>query len=170
VHWTRLTRDPLAQASRWPAPVRWLDGLERVVLRFGWLQRWVVRAHARAFSGLDAATGTIGVVGGGLFPRTAMVAQKLWPGARVTLIDADRDHLEEARRWVQGVEFVHARYSGAGGFDAVVIPLAYDGDREAIYARPPAPLTIVHDWIWRRRGESRVVSWLLLKRLNVVRR
>jgi len=30
-------------------------------------------------------------------------------------------------------------------------------------------VTIVHDWIWRPRGESRVVSWLLLKRVNVVR-
>ena len=43
------------------------------------------------------------------------------------------------------------------------------GDRRAIYARPPAPIVLVHDWIWRRRGESRIVSLALLKRINLVR-
>ena len=31
-----------------------------------------------------------------------------------------------------------------------------------------APLLIVHDWIWRKRGDSRVVSIWLLKRINLV--
>jgi hypothetical protein len=26
----------------------------------------------------------------------------------------------------------------------------------------------VHDWLWRKRGVSRVVSFLLLKRVNLV--
>ena len=56
------------------------------------------------------------------------------------------------------------------GADLVVLPLAFDGDRDAIYAHPPAPVVVVHDWIWRRRGEGYVVSFLLLKRLNLVRR
>jgi hypothetical protein len=168
-HWRRLERDGAARASAWPAPVRWLDELERIVLRVGWLQSWVVRVHKPAFRELGAAVKSVGVIGGGLFPRTAMVVRELWPRARVTVIDANLGNLREAQRWVTGVEFVHARYTGGGGFDAVVIPLAYQGDREAIYARPPAPVTIVHDWIWRPRGESRVVSWLLLKRVNVVR-
>ena len=38
----------------------------------------------------------------------------------------------------------------------------------SIYARPPAKAVFVHDWIWRRRGTSRVVSVALLKRLNLV--
>jgi len=29
---------------------------------------------------------------------------------------------------------------------------------------------IVHDWLWRRRGMSRIVSVGLLKRVNAVRR
>ena len=29
---------------------------------------------------------------------------------------------------------------------------------------------LVHDWIWARRGRGVVVSWLLLKRLNLVAR
>ena len=34
----------------------------------------------------------------------------------------------------------------------------------------PARAVAVHDWIWHRRGEGFVVSFLLLKRLNLVRR
>ena len=37
-----------------------------------------------------------------------------------------------------------------------------------IYQKPPAPAVLVHDWIWRARGTSLIVSWLLLKRLNLV--
>jgi hypothetical protein len=55
-------------------------------------------------------------------------------------------------------------------FDLLVIPLAFDGDRRALYERPPASAMLVHDWIWRRRGSSAVVSRLLLKRLNLVMR
>ena len=43
------------------------------------------------------------------------------------------------------------------------------GNRNAIYTQPPAPAVIVHDWIWRRRGTSRIVSLALLKRINLVR-
>ena len=53
--------------------------------------------------------------------------------------------------------------------DVLVIPLSFDGDRAAVYARPPARAVIVHDWIWRVRGTSRLVSPWLLKRLNLVR-
>jgi hypothetical protein len=54
--------------------------------------------------------------------------------------------------------------------DLLVIPLAFDGGRQALYERPPAMAVLVHDWIWRRRGASAVVSWVLLKRLNLVKR
>ena len=56
------------------------------------------------------------------------------------------------------------------GFDVVVFPLAFSGDRPAIYRDPPAPVVFVHDWIWRRRGDGVVISLLLLKRLNRVQR
>ena len=50
--------------------------------------------------------------------------------------------------------------------DLIVVPLAYVGDREALY-RGEGPPLLVHDWIWRRRGASVVISPLLLKRLNL---
>jgi hypothetical protein len=65
----------------------------------------------------------------------------------------------------------HARFSAADharDVDLIVIPLAFSGDRGAVYRRPPAPLVIVHDWMWRRRGRGCLISAALLKRLNVV--
>jgi hypothetical protein len=70
------------------------------------------------------------------------------------------------------VEFRHECFAPGyrDRFDLLVIPLAYIGDRRAVYADPPAPAVIVHDWIWRKRGTSRIVSVPLLKRVNLVHR
>jgi hypothetical protein len=57
----------------------------------------------------------------------------------------------------------------AEGYEVVVLPLSFEGDRDAMYAHPPAGAVIVHDWLWRRRGISRIVSLALLKRVNLVR-
>ena len=147
------------------------------MLRSAALQRLVVGVHARAFRGLAAAlpggTIRIAIVGGGLFPRSYLALSRLCPDAAFTIIDADARNLARALPLVgpRRVEFVHARFTAAAraDYDAVVIPLSFDGDRRAIYARPPAPIVLVHDWIWRRRGESRIVSVALLKRINLVR-
>src|SRR5262245_24097964 len=189
VSWTELPkyRHQSSVDSAWPAPLRWLERLdlemlERIVLHSRWLQRFMVAAHRRAFRRVCRdlpPAARVAIVGGGLFPRTALVLRAIAPQARLTIIDANRDHLERARQRLSDdrVTFVHQRYQAAagwatagprGGFDAVVIPLAFDGDREAIYANPPAPMVIVHDWIWNARGTSHVVSSLLLKRINVV--
>ena len=184
VHWSRLPalRHAEARESRWPAPVRWLDafglhGLERLVLRSRLLQDAVVESHARALrsvlGALSSRVHSVAIVGGGLFPRTAIVLQRLCPGARITIIDASQPNLDRARRLLDsgGVEFVHAWYSAerTAGFDLVVFPLSFVGDRGRVYDVPPADLVVVHDWIWRRRGTSRIVSIPLLKRVNLVR-
>jgi Fatty acid desaturase len=182
VPWQRLPlyRTPDARVSRWPAPLRWLeriglDGLERMVLRSPRLQRFVLRTHARALAALVATlppVRRVAIVGGGLFPRSCLILGTLLPAARITIIDADRDNLARACEFVDRsrVDLVHARFAGCdpGGHDLVVIPLSFDGDRRALYAHPPAPVVIVHDWIWRKRGVSRIVSIALLKRVNMV--
>jgi fatty acid desaturase len=184
LHWTRLPEyhETAARASAWPAPLRWmeifsLEALERLVLRSRALQRFVLRAHARAFRSLASElprVDRVAIVGGGLFPRTALILQELLPAARITIIDANRANLDRARALLagSGIEYVHAHYTGSheGAYDLVVIPLSYDEDRGDIYARPPAAAVIIHDWIWRKRGASRLVSVALLKRLNLVRR
>jgi len=185
VRWTDLPacRAGDAHASGWPAPLRWiettpraaLECLERIVLHSRHLQRLVVRSHARALAPLVSGLqpdARIAIVGGGLFPRTALVLRELLPDARLTIVDANRANLDRARTLVGGdhVAFVHARFDAGdrADHDLVVIPLSFDGDREGIYTRPPARNVIVHDWIWRRRGRGRVVSLALLKRVNLI--
>src|SRR5205823_623731 len=97
--------------------------------------------------------------------------RELLPGARFTVLDRDEGHLEVARTFVaDGVEFTHATYAPGlvEGADLVVFPLAFTGDREGVYLQAPAAWVLVHDWLWRRRGRGEVVSWWLLKRLNLV--
>jgi hypothetical protein len=187
VHWTQLRGfHGSGHVSVWPAPLRWLDGispaacleiLERMVLQSAALQRWVLDAHRRP---LEAILGgwiprRAAIVGGGLFPRTALILRELLPEAELTVFDSNAVHLECARELLCNVDvtYVNARYDGrgeAGSFDLVVIPLSYRGDREELYRRPPAPVVLIHDWIWRRRGCGYVVSMAMLKRVNVVRR
>jgi hypothetical protein len=183
-HWTRLpsTRmDAAARQSTWPPVLRWLDvfsleSLERVVLRSSRLQRFVLTRHERALlkilsslRGIERVT----IVGGGLFPRTALILQRLLPGASLTIVDKNLHHLDIARGFLaDGVTFRHGVYDlhQQDDADLVVIPLAFVGDREAVYRAAPARWTLVHDWIWKSHAEGVAISWLLLKRLNLVTR
>ena len=182
-HWTRLPAEPRAEAraSRWPPVLRWLDAvslesLERLVLRSPRLQRFVVARHERAFAALLPRlppVRRVTIVGGGLFPRTALVVQRLLPDARLTIVDAQRDHLDIAATFLAGrVELQHRLFDPAvpDPADLIVIPLAFIGDRDRVYRHPPASVAVVHDWMWRPRGGGARVSWLLLKRLNLVTR
>jgi hypothetical protein len=188
LHWTELAahRNAAAERSVFPAVLRWLELaplniLERLVLRSGPLRSFVLRAHTRAFERVLALldepvqAARVTVVGGGLFPRTALVLRRLLPGAQITVVDCSARNIELARGMVgAATTFVEKRYDATERIDAdmVVFPLAFDGNREQLYNNPPARVVVVHDWIWRRRGNSRsaVVSLLLLKRLNVVLR
>ena len=182
-HWTQLPINrsrAQGKASRWPALLRWiellnLENLERLVLRSRFLQRFVLRHHERAFRLLLPQfrhVTSVGIVGGGLFPRTALILQRILPEARLQIIDASTENLKQARIFLnEPVEFCNEFYDNSSfvSQDLLIIPLAYIGDRAKLYLKPPAPLVLVHDWIWRRRGESVIVSWTLLKRLNLLR-
>ena len=193
VHWSRLPEQPTdsARSSRWPPLLRWIDDshlvnrvnplnlerLEHLVLHSAVLQRFVLERHRTALAALLSELPVpqrIAIVGGGLFPRTALLLQELVPRATLVVIDASAPNLETARSLLDGrVQLRHERYTVPNpeteSFDLVVIPLAFEGDRGAVYRRPPAKAVLVHDWIWRRQAESRIVSLLLLKRLNLVR-
>jgi hypothetical protein len=180
-HWTGLAKHarPDATVSRWPAVLRWLElfsleGLERLVLCCRPLQQFVLFVHQRAFRRLLPEIGPIrrvGIVGGGLFPRTALLLQRLLPDVQLVIIDRSAANLSSAKRFVgPDIELVNEVYEPARhtGFDLVVVPLSYVGDRERLYLHPPSRAVLVHDWLWRRRHRSEVVSLLLLKRLNLV--
>ena len=86
-----------------------------------------------------------------------------------------QDRITRARSWLdEGIEFVRGVCTAenlralAGETDLVVVPLALRGSKAEFYRTPPAPHVLIHDWLWRPRGGSMVVSWLLLKRLNLV--
>jgi hypothetical protein len=182
-HWTRLPlqADSRARRSQWPPILRWLDGfsldsLERLALRSAWLQRFVLARHESALRMLLAripAARRITIVGGGLFPRTALILRKLRPEATLTILDARPEHLEIARTFLDTeVELRHQFFDPRTGDDGdlVVIPLGFIGDRQAVYEHPPAPAVLIHDWLWNTHGGGVRVSWLLLKRLNLVTR
>jgi len=180
VEWCDLPSRAAAgvRTSRWPALLRWLDcfsleGMERLVLRSTGLQRFVIARHQRAlaevFTGLRVERVTI--VGGGLFPRTALILRRLLPDARITVMDQSREHIETARAYLPqeiGFDVRHFDSVERPDCDLLVIPLCFQGNLEEIYRQPPARAVLVHDWIWRRRGVSRVVSVFLLKRVNLI--
>jgi hypothetical protein len=183
MHWTQLPEHVQwsAATSNWPPLLRWLDAsrptlevLERLVLRSRVLQSVVLWCHRRAFRPLLAELPEVRrvvIVGGGLFPRTALILRDLIPQALITVIDADAENLRIARAMLGAtdIEWVHRRFNAweRSDCDLLVIPLSFDGDRARLYRAAPAVL--VHEWIWRSRGTSRVISVLLLKRLNLVR-
>ncbi|PCC73255.1 Fatty acid desaturase [Nannocystis exedens] len=187
-HWTTLpaVRSTGAASSARAPVLRGLSiadalvGLERLALRSQRLQTWLVERHAAALRRLQPALAgrpilRVVVIGGGLFPRSALALLQIWPEAQVTIIDADARHLERARELLRcreagrRVEFVHRRYEPGTPLaaDLVIVPLALVGDRDAVYAAGGPP-RVVHEWIWRRRGAaSAVVSRWLLKRVNL---
>jgi hypothetical protein len=182
IHWSALPQAARTGtlASRWPAVLRWLEllsleNLERLVLRSKLLQWFVLKTHERAFRRLLPQLGVanrVAVVGGGLFPRTVLILRRLLPEAQLVVIDARAENIQTARSLIgEPIECICEWYdpSRHTGFDVVVIPLSFTGDREALYQQPSVPAIFLHDWIWRRRGTSAVVSLLLLKRLNLVR-
>src|SRR4029079_15458419 len=100
------------RSSAWPPVLRWmeyftvpdgLNGLERLVLRSEALPRFVLLRHERAFRRLLPPAIPIRratIVGGGLFPRTALVIRRILPGAALRIIDSDSVNLEVARRFL----------------------------------------------------------------------
>src|SRR5262249_13809778 len=160
--------------------LRWLeivhlDALEQLVLHSARLQRFVVERHRRALDAILAARPPVRrgvIVGGGLFPRTALVLRQLAPYAAITIVDRSAGNLACAEGFLgDSVEYRHASYTPAlvREADLVVVPLAFAGDRRTFFRHPPAPAVIVHDWIWQVGGDRGcVVSWLLAKRVNLV--
>jgi hypothetical protein len=191
-HWTRL---PLRRGAvsakvsdspphwRWVAACRasFLCWLERLPLRFPSIERFVLDRHARALKVVVASLACeprrIAIVGGGLFPRSLILLRRVFPHASIAVIDKSEASVTRARAYLAARElasddvefrvdaFDPVRHSG---FDLVVTPLAYVGNASALGRLSERTPLLRHDWIWRRRwGASAVVSWLLLKRMNL---
>jgi hypothetical protein len=183
-HWTQLAKQRPApgSCSRWPAVLRWievfnLETLERVTMRLPSIRWFLLATHRRAFAKLLPRIGPVAratIVGGGLFPRTAIVLRELLPDVELTILDASAENIAISKTFLNTERVCFRKQffdmSSTVDTDLLVIPLALVGDRAQIYNSPPARATVVHDWFWSRRGEGVMVSWLLLKRMNIVRR
>lgn len=157
---------------RWvPActPASWLDALDRLVLGNGWLRARVLAAHRRAFARVLADLPTprsVAVVGGGLFPRSAILLRERYPEAAITVVDAEAAHLAVARPFLPvGVTVRCARVvDGDLAADLIVLPLAFRGDRDHLLRTCAVPV-LVHEWAFRARGRGAFVAWWLGKRV-----
>ena len=181
-HATRARAPVVAALSLLESPgARCLVLLERLAMGSPWLRRWLVRQHRRALATLLGglalpAAPRVAIVGGGLFPRTALAIRPLLPGAELVILDRSARHIASARPVLEdhgmgdvAVEETSFAPGDEVGFDLVILPLAYVGDRNAIYGERLRAPALVHDWLWRGRGtRSTIVSRLLLKRLNRV--
>jgi hypothetical protein len=180
-HWTHLPSVAAknSKASRWPAVLRWLEAinlerLETAALSSRLLQWFLLRTHERALKRLLSKLPPIRnatIVGGGMYPRTALLLRRLFPDIAIRIVDASVEHLESAKPFLnESFEFEHDTYvpGQSEDSDLVVIPLSFSGCREDVYRNSRAPAVLVHDWIWSRRGHSVIVSFLLLKRLNLL--
>jgi len=180
-HWTQLpqlsTKD--GKVSRWPAVLRWietvnLEWLETLALKVPPLQWLLLTTHERALRRLLPKLPPIRnatIVGGGMYPRTALLLRRLFPDIAIRIVDASVEHLESARPFLdESFELQHGMYVSGKSEDSdlLVIPLSFSGSREEVYRNSGAPAVLVHDWIWSKRGHSVIVSFLLLKRLNLI--
>ena len=170
-----------ARSSRWPPVLRWLDAfslesLERRVLRSPRLQRFVLSAHERAFRALLPRLPPIHrvtIVGGGLYP-----AERADPAAAAARRDshdrrreagAPRDRLDvpagRRRARASAVRPGGSRTRRPRRDSAGVHRRSRTGlPAPAREAGPGARLDVEA----ARQGAR--VSWLLLKRLNLVTR
>jgi hypothetical protein len=180
-HWSTLpksTEGGNARISSWPAVLRFLDyfsldSLERYVAGSKALQKWIIGIHKRAIVKALVSVAkprNICIVGGGIFPRTALILCELYPDATFCIIDHDTLNLDEAKPWLKHpVQYLAETYDPErhAPFDLITIPLAYRGNRKMLYQGRPGAAFLIHDWIWRG-GRGAIVSWLLLKRINLV--
>ncbi|HXU05371.1 MAG TPA: fatty acid desaturase [Polyangia bacterium] len=197
--WRALAADGRAddEISRLPPALRWaealpaflnrvsaagLDWLERVTQDVAVIRRHLLRAHTAAFTALLSPAErqrirAVTVIGGGLFPRTALVLGPLLPNARFTIVDRAAAHVDSARRQIadaglsERVTFEVGSFAADGlrGCDLLVLPLAFRGERLRFYRQPPARLVAIHDWGWRATTAARSARVSLLpKRLNLV--
>jgi hypothetical protein len=198
-HWTRVSalRGQITLASSaFPPHLRFLEratpselkglflcALERIALGSSLLQRFMLWTHARAMApllgGLPELPKRVAIVGGGLFPRSLLVLAKLLPQARFVVVDRSAasvshaiDHLKRRRFPLGRVRFCIESFdpSRHSVCDLVVTPLGFVGDDATLLEAARATPVLRHDWLWARpTGCSRIVSWLLLKRMTLSR-
>lgn len=158
-----------------------LCALERLALASKLLQSFLLESHSRAIAPLLATLPTlpthVTIVGGGLFPRSLLVLAELLPNTRFTVVDRSSDNVARALAHLRLRSFDLTRVQFCiAGFDPalhcraglLVAPLGFVGDPSSLGEAAQLTSVLRHDWVWgESAGLSRVVSWLLLKRVTL---
>src|SRR4029077_7041303 len=91
-----------------------LESLERRVLTSPWLQQCILHSHRKAIRALLPHLPPVRratLVGGGLFPRTALILRELIPEAQIEIVDASLSNIGVARPFFGGeVIFKNRQY------------------------------------------------------------
>lgn len=178
-HWRELPKCRVknGKESHWPAILRCLDwcslvSLEKLLLKSRTLQRFVLARHEqalrKALAGMEPKK--IMIVGGGLFPRSALVLGRIFPDAELIVLEKEQAHIETARSFLEKeVEFECRRFEGEPlEADLVVLPLSFKGDVHSAIANQSAPV-VVHEWLGTPSPGREIVSLLLWKQVSVRR-
>ena len=192
VHWTRLPR--LGAASRASQPLAAGPALARRIFARGARasgpdgRRGCNASSSRATNARSgaaaraaaAASRQVTIVGGGLFPRTLLILRQLLPEASLTIVEQRAEHIAAAQAFLQrrsaaddgAVRFAERTFDPATEAPAelLVIPLAYDRRSPGLV---PGAAGALHpdSRLDVEPAPGRVpISWLLLKRLNLVTR
>ena len=97
---------------------RSLNILEYVTMNIPIIREWVLASHHSAFDRLLQGLNfnRILVVGGGIYPRTALVMKTLYPDAQITIQDKSRESLKIAEAYLQktncelNISYLHEEY------------------------------------------------------------
>lgn len=164
-----------------------LDILEKITIKIPFLRDWVLGVHERALYKLlelDLYEPPIRfiVVGGGIFPRTAIILRKLFPDAQIIIQDMNHKSLRCAENYMRNINitddiiYLNSIYNGTYidltlenlNSTVVILPLAFRG--KIGIAKPITYKTLKHCWIWDTDPYEKqsLVSYFLLKKIKVL--
>lgn len=159
-----------------------LDSLEYITMNISYLRNWVLKVHETAFSNifaLDLIEPPIRfiIVGGGIFPRTAIIIRNMFPDAQIVIQDMNHKSLECAENYMKdlgitdNIIYFKSRYTGVN-YDVasesvygtvVILPLAFRGGEIC----QTTFKTVKHCWLWENHPceKDSIVSYFLLKKI-----
>ena len=169
-----------------------LDVVERIIMNIPFLRDWILYTHESAirqlFSSEEQAPQRIVVIGGGIFPRTAIIMKKLFPESQIIIQDMNEGSLKLAENYLRktnnegNIYYFNSMYDGtvhgtkngsaygncSGSIygTIMVFPLAFRG--MSINSKSPYK-TVKHCWIWENEPcvKQCIVSYFLMKKVII---
>ena len=159
-----------------------LDLFEESILSSDRLLNFVINCHCDSFAKLTDGTRfrdrsrpyNILIVGGGIFPRTVIVSKKLFPNAKLTVLDLNKRSIDISKKFLLqrnylkhndvSCRFINGVYSedyDVSQYDFAILPLALRGE----ISKVKIP-TFMHEFLHNRKRPGTTIHPLLYKCLN----